>query len=75
MLLPSKVTSYRESILSSFPVLLDALDEHPCSVSELYRKIGKKVGGLRRFMDGLVCLYALKAIDYNEDTGEVNRAC
>lgn len=66
MLLPSKLFSYNESILSKFPVVLKELKKQPMGVHELYRKVIKDLSGVNEYIDVLDCLYALHKIEYDE---------
>lgn len=72
MLLPDKLFSYNESILSKFPTVLKELKKHPMSVHELYQKVIRDLEGVNEFIDVLDCLYALRKIEY-DDAKEVLR--
>jgi hypothetical protein len=72
MLLPNKLFSYNESIISKFPSILQILKKSPCSVSELYQRVQGNVTGVNEYMEILDCLYALNKIDYDEEA-EVSR--
>lgn len=67
MLLPNKLYSYNESIISKFPIVLQILRKSPCGVSELYIKLQREVTGTTEFMDILDCLYALGKVKYDEE--------
>lgn len=67
MLLPNKLFSYNESIISKFPIILQILKKSPCSVSELYKRIQRNVTGVNEYMEILDCLYALNKIDYDDE--------
>lgn len=67
MLLPNKLFSYNESIISKFPSILQILKNSPYSVSELYKKVQGNVTGVNEYMEILDCLYALNKIDYDEE--------
>ena len=60
---PSKVTPFSESTLSHFPAVLEALQKSDLTPRELYRKVGKRAGGLDEFLDVLDCLYSLGRIE------------
>lgn len=60
---PSKVTPFSESTISRFPIVLEALENDNLTPRELYRKIGKKVGGMDDYLDVLDSLYALGKIE------------
>ncbi len=63
MKFPSKVTSYKESSVFLFPVVLKQLEEKDLTPSELYKKMKKKVSGIQEFIEILDCLYALNKIE------------
>lgn len=69
MLLPNKLYSYNESILSRFPTVLKELKKQPLGVHELYQKVIGKLDGVNEFIDVLDCLYALHKIEYDEQEG------
>ncbi len=69
MLLPNKLFSYEESILSRFPVMLSVLEEKPMRVSELYKKMNDYVESVNDFIEILDCLYALGKIELDGEEG------
>ena len=69
MLLPNKLFSYEESILSRFPVVLSVLEEKPMRVSELYKKLNDYVESVNDFIEILDCLYALGKIELDGEEG------
>jgi len=72
MKFPSKFITYKESIISKFPILLNILREHDLTVTELFNKTKSKVDGTNEFIEILFCLYALNKIKVDE---EVVRLC
>ena len=72
MLLPNKLYSYEESVLSKLPFLLTVLRQTPISVLELYQKSSAKFSGVSEFIDALDCLYALGRIDFDEKEDVLN---
>ena len=68
MLLPNKLFSYNESIISKFPIILQILKKSPCSVSGLYKRVQDNVTGVNEYIEILDCLHALSKIDYDEET-------
>ena len=66
MLLPNKLYSYNESIISKFPEVLRMLRNSPCGVSALYIKLQRGITGTAEFMTILDSLYALGKIKYDE---------
>jgi hypothetical protein len=67
MLLPNKIFSYNESILSKFPLVLKELSNSPQSVVSLYFKIRHLVSDVSEYIEILDSLYALQKIEYDED--------
>lgn len=65
MLFPDKLFTYRESVLSKFPAVLDVIKTQPIKVKDLYMAVNKDVSGTAEFMDVLDCLYALGKINYD----------
>ena len=68
MRLPNKLFTYRESVISKFPIIVKLLKEKSTGVLELYRDCQKKniFSGTIEFMQVLDCLYVLGCVDYNE---------
>ena len=67
MLLPSKLCSYNESILSKFPVVLKVVRKGPISILTLYHEVIGEMTGVTEFMDVLDCLFALHKIEYDDE--------
>ncbi len=63
MRFPSKVTSYNDSIIAKFSVVLKELSNTDMTPEALYSKIKNKVNGVSEFMEIIVCLYALSEIE------------
>lgn len=63
MRFPSKVTSYKESTIALFPVVLSQLEKKDLTPSELYKKLKNKVSGVQEYLEILDCLYALDKIE------------
>lgn len=68
MRLPSKIFSYKESILSKYPLVFSILNEQPISVRELFMKLKSSTEDVGEFLEIIDCLYALNVIDYDEET-------
>lgn len=67
MKLPSKATSYNESILSKFTIILNDLKENrSMQIFELYIRNRKHFKSQLEFINTLDCLYALNKITYGE---------
>ena len=67
MRLPSKITSYRESVISKFSPVLSALQESDIEIFALYKTTMKYFNSIEEFMDTLDCLFALQKIRYDEE--------
>lgn len=72
MILPNKLFSYNESVLSKLPVILQELDQ-PKTPHELLVSLGNIVKSPLELMDALDCLYALREIELNEADGRIVR--
>lgn len=68
--LPNKLYSYKKSTLAQIPIVLDAIKNVPVPVVDLYKQIRPLLDDATDFMSVMDCLYALGAIDIN-DEGEV----
>lgn len=66
MLLPNKLFSFNQSVLSKIPIFLKSLDE-PQTPKELYFNHVEYIKSPMEFMDVLDCLYALSKIDIDEE--------
>jgi hypothetical protein len=75
MQLPSKVTTYQESIISLFPTVLGMLSERKLSVGGLFSEIKKKNKNLSvdSFIDILDCLFFLKKIKLSQSGEEIEK--
>ena len=67
MRLPSKITSYGESVISKFPPVLSVLQDADTGVFALYEATMKYFGSIEEFMDTLDCLFALQRVRYDAD--------
>jgi len=64
MRMPSKVTTYKNSTLAKFPVILSALQESDMRLDDLYKKVKSKSFGTADFIEVLDCLYMLEKIEF-----------
>jgi|BioPla2DNA2_1021312.scaffolds.fasta_scaffold59460_2 hypothetical protein len=62
MRFPSKVTSYNDSILSKFPLVIKELTIEDLTPEKLFMRIKNKLRDINEFIDVLVCLYTLNEI-------------
>ncbi len=67
MRLPNKVTTYKESCFSKFPIVLSNLSVKKKSPYELYNALAKNFDSVTEFIDTLDCLFALEKLTYDED--------
>ena len=68
MLLPSKVTSFRESSLSDALSIGLVLQERSFSVSALFEECKKSLGvSVEEILNGLDLLYALNKVDFAKE--------
>ncbi len=72
MKLPSKVTSYSESVLCKLPVILDALMTKDMSPYSLYQEVRTNFSGVPEYIDALDCLFALQAIRITAENGVIH---
>lgn len=70
MLLPNKLFSYNESVLSKLPYILRELDQ-PKTPNELLVNLSNTLKSPLVLLGALDCLYALKVIELNEEEGMV----
>ena len=69
MKLPNKIISYKESVLSRFPLVLSVLSDNPMNVYELFELTKDSFTDVEDFMDTLECLYALKKVTFDDESG------
>ena len=69
MKLPNKIISYKESVLSRFPLVLSVLSDNPMNVYELFELTKDSFTDVEDFMDTLECLYALKKVTFDDECG------
>lgn len=70
MQLPNKLYSYRNSTLALIPTVLTELSSGPKPVKDLFLLIRPHLTDATDFLSVMDCLYALRAVDIN-DEGEV----
>jgi len=66
MRFPSKITTYKESILSKLHIVLEPLKIKDYSVLNLFNELSKKIA-LKDYIDILLCLYVLNEITLNKE--------
>ena len=72
MLLPSKVTSYRESILPEVIYIISKIEHlQHCNIMQLYNEIKPTYPSLNDFIDALIFLYAISKINFDNSSLEI----
>lgn len=75
MKLPNKLFSYKESLISKFPIVLNELNEKEyVTIYQLYLNLIKEFDSISEFIDSLDCLYALGKIDYDYKLRRISNA-
>lgn len=63
---PSKITSYRESVLHKMIIILDVISKSDRNIFSLYEETHKYFINVEEFIDVIDCLYALNKIEINK---------
>ena len=71
MRLPSKVCTYKESVLSRFPVFLNLLKKESMGIKELYRSTASQIEDVSEFVEILSCLFILDKISLDLEDGVI----
>ena len=71
MKLPSKVTSYKESVISKFPIVLESLSYSNETPRQLYEKENQKFNYINEYMEVLDALFLLGKVGYDDVLGEL----
>ena len=71
MKLPSKVTSYKESVISKFPIVLESLSYSNETQRQLYEKEKQKFNDINEYMEVLDALFLLGKVGYDDVLGEL----
>jgi hypothetical protein len=66
MLLPSKITRYKKSILAKFPLVLEELHKKDLSAHELFERTRNNLEGVSEYLEVLDCLFAMKKIELTQ---------
>jgi hypothetical protein len=66
MLLPNKITPFKESILAKFPLLLEEIKTEDVSVMKLFKKVKSEFNSIADYLEALDCLFALRKIELTE---------
>lgn len=66
MRLPNKLFSYKESVISKFPLILQKVSEEKnISIMDLYCTVNGNFEDVSEFLEALDCLYLLGKIEYD----------
>ena len=68
MRFPSKNTSFSESIIAKYPLVLGALVRSDMTVSVLYHSVKDTTEDIGEFIEIMDCLYALGKLELNVET-------
>jgi hypothetical protein len=71
MKVPNKIISYKNSILSKFPFVLDKLQNGEYEICSLYNVVKDDMEDIAEFIDILDSLFALGKIRYNDNKRSV----
>ena len=71
MKLPSKVTSYKESVISKFPIVLESLSYSNETPRQLYEKENQNFNDINEYMEVLDALFLLGKVGYDDVLGEL----
>lgn len=69
--IPSKVTTYSDSVLATFPKLMKKLNEQSMSPKNLFSATRRYFEDVGEFVEALDCLFILNKICINKETGEL----
>lgn len=71
MKIPSKVISYKESSISKYARTLQKLEKEDCTPMNLFVELKDVFGNIGEFIDVMDGLYALRAIDFDQERGVI----
>ncbi|MED4040985.1 ABC-three component system middle component 7 [Niallia taxi] len=75
MKLPNKLFSFKESIISKFPIVLNELNgKEYITISQLYLNLINEFDDISEFIELLECLYTLGKIDYDDKLRRISNA-
>lgn len=75
MKLPNKLFSYKESIISKFPIVLNELNgKEYITIYQLYLNVIREFNSVSEFIESLECLYTLGKVDYDYKLRRISNA-
>lgn len=72
MRIPNKLYSYEESQFPLFSVFIESLMGSPMRPVDLYKELGDLCSGVSDFTDVLDALFALGAVSFDPESGELS---
>lgn len=66
MKLPNKIISYKESVISKFPPILEILKKSDRTILCTYKQVKHLFNNTQDFIDTLDCLFAINKISLTE---------
>ena len=75
MKFPNKIFSIEESVISFFSIILEVMEkQREKSIFDLYRETINLFPSNTDWVDTITCLYAMGAINFNEEKGVLTYA-
>lgn len=72
MKLPNKLYTYKDSVISKFPIVLNILKlNNSIAIYDLYIRTFSEFESISEFIETIECLYILGKIDYNYELRRV----
>lgn len=71
MRFPDKITSYKESVFRLIPLILNQISKCDMRPVEIYELI-KSCTSPSEYIEALDCLFILKKIEFNQQSGELH---
>lgn len=66
MKLPNKFITYKDSILSKFPIILNKIEDQSFTLLSLYNSTKSAFDDIDIFIDTITCLFALNKIKIDD---------
>ena len=71
MILPNKITSFKESLISKIPYILDVIKSNDTKVLDIYEKTKEHFDDINSFIWAIDVLYVLNKIELDIDEGVI----
>ena len=72
MRFPNKINAYRSTVVYGMAKVYSILKD-PCPLASLLLRLRKAQMDGKDVMDALLCLYAARKIEFDEEKGEIRR--